>query len=153
MDGTSGSGTGSGKPDASDRTPDAASRTPDAASRTPDAGSRTPDTGSRTPQAGSHTPQAGSRTPEAGHTQTTVAAMATQPQLVRTVRKVTINSQPWSNFTIDSDPAQHQTIGDGLARSWHCTSSTSSPGVAPRRPRRRSDVPADRDIRFVEPLR
>jgi hypothetical protein len=139
VDGASGLGpraSGSGS------TPDAPSRTPDATSRTPDAASRTPDAESRRP---------GGRTPETNHAQTTVAAM-TQPQLVRAVRKVTINSQPWSNFTIDSDPAQHQTIetvslppGPHVIHFVNPELHLEATATV--------DVPADRDIRFVEPLR
>jgi hypothetical protein len=115
-------------PDA--RPPD--SRTPDA--RTPD--SRTPD--ARTP--GQLGRPAGP--PDAGLTVVDAAAIR---------RKVTINATPWANFTVDDDPAPHQTVENLQLTDGPHTIHFVNPQLGVSRDKL-IEVGPDRDLRFVERL-
>jgi hypothetical protein len=71
------------------------------------------------------------------------------PATVR--RNVTINARPWANFTVDGDPTPHQTVETlPLAPGPHRI-HFSNPQLHVERDVT-IDVPADRDLKFVEPL-
>nr|HEX4318344.1 serine/threonine-protein kinase [Kofleriaceae bacterium] len=82
----------------------------------------------------------------------TTAANATPPAAPKPQRHVTINSQPWSNFTVDADPAVHQTIETLTLPAGPHTIHFSNPELH-LQATATIDVPPDRDIRFVQPLK
>jgi tRNA A-37 threonylcarbamoyl transferase component Bud32 len=80
------------------------------------------------------------------------AALVRAPAAAAPARHVTINSQPWSNFTIDGDPTVHQTIETVALPPGPHVIHFVNPELH-LEATAKVDVPSDRDIRFVQPLR
>ncbi len=80
------------------------------------------------------------------------AASATADATVTVLtRKVTIGATPWADFTVDDDPTPHQTPETiSLSPGPHRIHFTNAPLGVTRTVT--IDVPADRDIKHVEPL-
>jgi hypothetical protein len=78
------------------------------------------------------------------------AGVVAPPALAK--RKVTINAIPWANFTVDGDPRSHETVETiQLAPGPHTIHFENSVLGVQRDVA--IDVPADRDITVVEPLK
>ena len=134
------------------RSPDDAAQALQAPVATPDAGAPAPpparaDAAVRTAETAPHPRPSGTR--DAGAVQEPRPPDAPAP-VVR--RKVLINSTPWSYFTIDSDPATHQTAETvELAPGTHVIHFAND--TLHLQPADASvDVPVDHDIRYSQTL-
>jgi len=129
--------------------PDAARAVvPDALATPPDAGpsdARTPDPG-RTGRSGRLVAAAPPANQGSG------SAARTKPVEDPSIRrKVTVNSTPWSYFTVDGDPSQHQTVETIELTPGAHRLRFNNPAAGLTR-EVTIEVPADRDFKYVANL-